>query len=128
MIVPLTVTVPTNKAFSLADKDKLESVWLFLTKKEEDKLEALTVESDGVPISKVSPNTTPKKVSELAGASVNVIVLDDIVKADPGSCWTPEMLIIQFSSDCGETLTPALCKVIAVVEPLKLPDISDNFL
>ena len=47
MIVPLTVTVPTNKAFSLPDKDKLESVWLFLTKKEEDKLDADTVESEG---------------------------------------------------------------------------------
>ena len=39
----------------------------------EDKLDALTVESVGVPISKVSPNTVPKNVSDDAGFELKVI-------------------------------------------------------
>ena len=49
VIVPFTVTVPTNNAFSLPEIVKFVKVWLFLTKKEELRLAALTELSEGVP-------------------------------------------------------------------------------
>jgi hypothetical protein len=49
---------------------------------------------------------TPKKVSELCGTPVNVIVDPAIVYAVEGSCTTPEIEIIQFSSFCGTIAVP----------------------
>jgi hypothetical protein len=47
---------------------------LFLIKKVDAREPAVTVASVGVPISKVSPNTIPKKVSDDDGLEVNEIV------------------------------------------------------
>ena len=77
MIVPETVTGPTNAPLFEPVIFILENVWLFFTKKVDDKEPADTVESVGVPISNTSPNTTPKNVSDAAGFDVKVICKND---------------------------------------------------
>ena len=79
MIVPETVTGPTKAPFVDPAIDILLHVCEFFTKKVDDKEPAVTVASVGVPISKVSPNIIPKKVSDDAGADENVICEPDIV-------------------------------------------------
>ena len=108
--MPETVTGPTKAPFVDPAIDILLHVCEFFTKKVDDKEPAVTVASVGVPISNVSPNIIPKKVSDDAGADEKEICEPVIVKA-AGSCTTPEIDIIQLASFPGDTAVPFTVKL-----------------
>jgi hypothetical protein len=81
-MVPEIVTGPTSAPLFEPVIFISDQVWLFFTKKVDDKEPADTVESVGVPISYTSPNTTPKNVSDAAGLLVKVICDPVIMNAD----------------------------------------------
>jgi hypothetical protein len=127
VIVPLTVTGPTNAPLLEPDIDILDHVWAFFKKNVDAKEPAVTVASVGVPMSNVSPSTTPKKVSDAAGFPVNVIWLPVIVKAEIGSWITDETEIINDASFPGDTAVPPTVKLNGPgVDPVNDPDISSK--
>ena len=127
VIVPLTVTGPTNAPLLEPDIDILDHVWAFFKKNVDAKEPAVTVASVGVPMSNVSPSTTPKKVSDAAGFPVNVIWLPVIVKAEIGSWITDETEMITDASFPGDTAVPPTVKLNGPgVDPVNDPDISSK--
>ena len=127
VIVPLTVTGPTNAPLLEPDIDILDHVWAFFIKNVDAKEPAVTVASVGVPMSYVSPNTTPKKVSDAAGLPVKEIVDPVIVKAEIGSWITDETEIITDASFPGDTAVPPTVKLNGPgVDPVNDPDISSK--
>ena len=127
VIVPLTVTGPTNAPLLEPDIHILDHVWAFFKKNVDAKEPAVTVQSVGVPMSNVSPKTTPKKVSDAAGFPVNVIWLPVIVKAEIGSWITDETEIITDASFPGDTAVPPTVKLNGPgVDPVNDPDISSK--
>ena len=127
VIVPDTVTGPTNAPLLEPDIDILDHVWAFFIKKVDAKEPAVTVASVGVPMSYVSPKTTPKKVSDAAGFPVNVIWLPVIVKAEIGSWITDETEMITDASFPGDTAVPPTVKLNGPgVDPVNDDDISSN--
>ena len=77
----------------------------------------------------VSPNITPKKSASAAGAEVKVKVLPVTVYADTGSCKIPPTEINNVVSVGGVTATLQTVRLnVPVLLPLKVPEMSSNFL
>ena len=103
----------------------LLNVCPLVIKNVEDRLDAVTVPSVGVPTSLLFPKTLPLKLSVDRGAELNVIC-DPLIEYADVYCTTPEIEMIALASVWGVTAVPPDVKLNVTFDPLKLEDISSS--